>query len=102
MRTGSAKPHYDSWYKTADWQRLRYSILVRDMFTCQCGCGHLEHDSSQLVADHKIPHRGEPALFWDANNLQCLAKRCHDSGKQRFEKSGRAKPTYGADGWPIA
>ena len=101
QRSSSPKRRaYDSWYKTAQWQRLRYSVLIRDMFTCQCGCGRIEHDTSKLVADHKIPHRGDPALFWDAGNLQTLTKRCHDSDKQRIEKGGKPKPTYGADGWP--
>jgi 5-methylcytosine-specific restriction protein A len=97
----SSKPAYDKWYKTSQWQKLRWSVLLRDGFTCQCGCNRLEHDTSQLVADHKIPHRGDPALFWDASNLQTLTKHCHDSDKQRIEKGGKAKPTYGSDGWPI-
>lgn len=29
------------------------------------------------------------ALFWDRTNWQSLCKACHDSVKQRFEKSGR-------------
>ena len=95
------KPEYDRWYKTAEWQRLRYRCLERDLFTCQCGCGRMEYDTSKLVADHKTPHRGNPALFWDIYNLQCMTKRCHDSGKQSMEKSGKARPTYGADGWPV-
>ncbi|AXQ93192.1 HNH endonuclease [Cereibacter sphaeroides] len=75
------------WYKTARWQRLRWSVLVRDLFTCQReGCGRLEADTSLLVADHKIPHRGDEALFWDAANLQCLCKTCHDRDKQREER----------------
>jgi len=72
-------------YKKARWQKLRWSVLVRDMFTCK-RCGRLEADTSQLVADHKIPHRGDEALFWDAGNLQCLCKTCHDRDKQREER----------------
>lgn len=30
------------------------------------------------VVDHRIPHRGDPILFWDAANWQALCKRCHD------------------------
>jgi 5-methylcytosine-specific restriction endonuclease McrA len=75
------------WYKTARWQRLRMSILRRDLFTCQWrGCGRVEADTSLLVADHRKPHRGDEALFWDADNLWCLCKRCHDSLKQRQER----------------
>lgn len=74
-----------AWYKTARWQRLRWSILLRDLFTCQI-CGVIEGVTSQLVADHKTAHRGDEVLFWDDGNLQCLCKTCHDSIKQRDER----------------
>jgi 5-methylcytosine-specific restriction endonuclease McrA len=74
------------WYKTSRWQKLRMQILVRALFTCQmAGCGRVEGKTSQLVADHRIPHRGNEGLFWDADNLQCLCKPCHDRLKQRQE-----------------
>jgi hypothetical protein len=52
------------------------------------------------VVDHRIPHNGDLALFWDENNWQAMAKECHDSYKQSLEKSGYIK---GADhsGMPI-
>jgi 5-methylcytosine-specific restriction enzyme A len=40
------------------------------------------------VVDHKLPHRGDSKLFFDASNLQSLAKQCHDSWKQALERSG--------------
>lgn len=40
------------------------------------------------VVDHIRPHRGDEGLFWDTHNWQSLCKQCHDSHKQRFEKSG--------------
>jgi 5-methylcytosine-specific restriction enzyme A len=30
------------------------------------------------VVDHIVPHRGDPALFWDESNWQAMAKVCHD------------------------
>lgn len=40
-RERDARP-YRQWYKTARWQRLRWSVLVRDLFTCQWpGCGRI-------------------------------------------------------------
>ena len=84
-RQRDAQP-WRRWYKTARWQKLRMSVLVRDLFTCQwAGCGRIEADTSQLVADHRKPHRGDEALFWDDHNLWCLCKPCHDSAKQRLE-----------------
>lgn len=86
-----------AWYKTAKWQKLRWSILVRDHFTCQmAGCGKIETDTSLLVADHRIPHRGDSGLFWDDDNLQCLCKSCHDSLKQKEEAATRNR---GQGGW---
>lgn len=100
MKASGTEPHYKAWYKTARWQRLRWSILVRDSFTCSM-CGRLEGNTSQLVADHKRPHRGDETLFWDAENLTVLCKPCHDSDKQRIEKGGKARVTIGEDGWPV-
>lgn len=33
---------------------------------------------SATVVDHKVPHRGDPALMWDEQNWQALCKPCHD------------------------
>lgn len=42
------------------------------------------------VVDHKIPHRGDPKLFWDTDNWQSLCKPCHD------RKTGQedSRPVY--------
>ena len=75
------------WYNTARWQKLRWSVLSRDLFRCQM-CGSIEADTSKLVADHKAPHRGDPALFWNEEGIWCLCKSCHDGAKQREERRG--------------
>lgn len=85
-RHRDATQPWRQWYKTARWQRLRWSILVRDLFTCQ-RCKKVEGNTRLLVADHKTPHRGDEALFWDAGNLQCLCKTCHDGVKQAEEQA---------------
>lgn len=87
-RQRDAQP-WRRWYKLARWQKLRWAVLVRDLFTCQ-RCRKVETDTSQLVADHKRPHRGVEALFWDILNLWTLCKPCHDSWKQRQEQAERA------------
>lgn len=74
------------WYKTSRWQKLRWSVLVRDLFTCQM-CKRVEADTSQLVGDHKLPHRGDERMFWDEANIQCVCKHCHDGEKQRQERN---------------
>lgn len=75
------------WYKTARWKALRWSVLIRDLFTCQM-CRHIEGDTSKLVADHRVPHRGDETLFWDEANLWTLCAGCHSGAKQREENAG--------------
>lgn len=82
----AARPGWHGWYKTARWQRLRWKVLERACFTCAM-CGVIEGRKGQLVADHVQPHRGDPDLFWDEANLQCLCKTCHDSTKQRADRA---------------
>lgn len=72
------------WYKTARWQKLRMTILVRDLFTCQM-CKKLEINTSQLVCDHKEQHHGNEEAFW-SGPFQTLCKPCHDSTKQKEER----------------
>lgn len=79
-----------TWYNSSEWRGvpngLRWQCLTRDRFTCQwSGCGRIEADTSQLVADHIEPHRGVKRLFFDLRNLQTLCKPCHDTHKQRAE-----------------
>lgn len=87
-RRRDATQPWRAWYKTARWQKLRWSVLVRDLFTCQMtACGRVVADTSKLVADHKIAHRGDERLFWDENNLHCICKDCHDRVKQSEERA---------------
>ena len=86
-RSPRPQPPWRNWYKTARWARLRLRIFIRDGFQCQCGCGRIEGNTSKLVADHKVPHRGDERLFWDEDNVQTYLKPCHDSKKQREEQA---------------
>ena len=71
------------------WQRASKGFLARHpLCQCpQCAEGKIRVRAATVV-DHKIPHRGDMKLFWDQNNWQSMAKDCHDSYKQRLEKSG--------------
>ena len=90
---------YRRLYKTKAWQQLRKACLTRDSFTCRF-CGKLEWNGSRLVADHIRPHRGDEALFFDLENLQCLCVGCHDGAKQSEERLGYSTQ-IGEDGWPV-
>lgn len=70
----------------AKWQKAREDWLAEHPL-CE---DHLQrgHVVPATVVDHKIPHRGDLKLFWDRKNWQSLCKCCHDSHKQRLEKSG--------------
>ena len=62
--------------------RLRRSVhLAYNPCCARCG-------APATVVDHKVPHRGDRALFDDPANLQSLCKPCHDGWKQRQEREG--------------
>jgi 5-methylcytosine-specific restriction enzyme A len=80
-------------YNTKRWRcpktGMRRLVLDRDEHACQmCGCLLIgsKHAPNSPIVDHKKPHRGNLALFWDIENLQALCKSCHDSTKQAMER----------------
>ena len=96
------KPQWWAWYDTAAWRHLRHQTFSRDSLICQiCGgiCSGRSPAPHSPVCDHKVPHRGDATLFYDATNLWTLCKHCHDSDKQRQERTGYSMAP-GADGWP--
>lgn len=52
------------------------------------------------VVDHKVPHRGDPTLFWDQANWQTLCASCHNAHKQSQEATGRERGCS-TDGMPL-
>lgn len=80
------KQQWRKWYRTARWRALRKAVLIRDSLTCQ-RCGHIEPDTSNLVANHKRPHRGDERLFWDERNVETVCKPCHDGPIQSEERA---------------
>ena len=78
--------------------------LERDRYTCRrCGCFVLEgdrHHPRAAVVNHKVRHKGEPALFFDLGTTETVCKQDHDTLIQREEARGY---TIGADtdGRPI-
>jgi len=77
-------------YNSRRWRALRDAVYERDHWTCQktgqiCVGKHPAPNSP--VADHIVPHHGNPDLFWDKDNIQTVSKAYHDSQKQREEKA---------------
>lgn len=90
QRREAEKP-WRKWYRTARWRKLREQVLKRDLYRCRQTnvmlTGRANAPDSPVV-DHIIPHRGDPDLFWDIDNLQAVAKSWHDGEKQRQERAG--------------
>ncbi|MXS81562.1 HNH endonuclease [Nitrosomonas oligotropha] len=80
------------------WQKARKEFL-KDNPLC---IDHKERGYivDATVVDHIKPHRGDQELFWDRSNWQALCEVCHDSHKQRLEKSG-IDAGCSVDGIPI-
>lgn len=91
------KPEHQHLYN-GPWRKERLHFLDRNPLCSYCA--EEGRVTAAEVVDHIIPHRGDPALFWDITNWQPLCKWCHDSVKQREEKSGPVK-RIGPDGWPV-
>lgn len=88
-RERSEHQPWRAWYKLARWRRLAAQVLLRDNYTCQQTGAILAFKSphpQSPVAHHKRPHRGDPSLFWDENNIECVSKEWHDAEGQRQEK----------------
>jgi len=75
-----------AWPYTYKWQQASKGFLKKHPW---CAF-HLRRRIyiTAVVVDHKTPHRNDMTLFWDRGNWQGLCKHCHDSVKQRLEKSG--------------
>lgn len=73
------------WYKTAEWQAIRWDVLVAANFTC-VRCKRI-FASANLVGDHIKRHSGDRELFFDRSNVQCMCATCHNRDKQREERA---------------
>ena len=86
QRSEEAKLHR-KWYSTAPWKTIRHQRLDLDKGLCQMCLRAGKHVAGSVV-DHKIPHRGDPELFFCLENTQVLCKKHHDSDKQSEEVRG--------------
>lgn len=72
-------------YQTKWWWRAR-AIMRRDHPWCVF-CASKGLQVRMKMVDHKTPHRGNPALFFNFNNLQSLCLNCHNSVKAALERN---------------
>ena len=86
---------------TSAWQKARDAFL-RENPLCAMHRERGQHVAARVVDHIKAPRLRDAldskdderiaaarSLFWDRANWQPLCKLCHDSVKQRLEKSGR-------------
>ncbi len=102
-RTEQAKG-WQSWYKTAQWRKLRKAQLEQHPW---CQCPHCREGKGAWreasIVDHHTPHKGDRRAFFNPKNLRSMNKQCHDSFKQSQDKGG-AGFLKGVDtnGWPLS
>lgn len=63
------------WYGTLRWQQLRAEALR--LYPLCVDCLAVGHTEPSTDADHVLPHRGDPVLFWDLGNLRGRCHSCH-------------------------
>jgi 5-methylcytosine-specific restriction enzyme A len=87
-RRTAAQRGYGSAWQRASKAYLRAHPIAVDIYH--------HHVGPQLaeVVDHRIPHRGDMALFWDESNWQGLTKADHDR-KTAEEDGGFGRPRLG-------
>ncbi|MGE3247968.1 MAG: HNH endonuclease [Beijerinckiaceae bacterium] len=62
------------------WREAREEFIRRNPVCAFCG-------APSTVVDHIEPHKGDLKLFWRRSNWQALCASCHNSRKQRIERS---------------
>lgn len=72
----------------ARWQRRRRRQLEAEPLCRMCAARGMV--VAATVADHVLPHRGDPLLF-EEGELQSLCASCHSADKQSMERTGRVR-----------
>lgn len=85
-------------YNSHRWRKLRLAYLKANPL-CRM-CSQAGRVTPATICDHIKPHKGDIALFY-GGPFQPLCKECHDGPKQSQERTGKAKPVIGLDGWPV-
>jgi 5-methylcytosine-specific restriction protein A len=86
-------------YGTALWIKGRAWFLRQHPLCVFCEEEGIAEPAT--ILDHKIPHKGDKALFYDQANWQGLCKIHHDSMKQIMEKNAHLPQVDPLTGWPV-
>ncbi len=99
-RRSEAARAYRRLYSTRRWRDAREAQLGLVPLCERCTSHGLV--VAATVVNHRKPHKGDEALFWDPDNHQSLCAPCHDGETQSRERTGRNYDSaVGADGMPI-
>lgn len=72
-------------YQSARWKALRARVLREANYLCECDeCKARPVGEPANTVDHRIPHRGDPALMWSRSNLMAMS-HAHHSRKTAAE-----------------
>ena len=85
-------------YDSPRWRKLRAFVLAEEPL-CRL-CAEMGRDTPANTVDHIQPHKNNPNLFFDRNNLQSLCASCHSRHKRIQENSGLL-PGCDINGFPI-
>ncbi len=58
------------------WRAARKRFLELNPLCAECN--RLGRVTAATVVDHVVPHKGDPALFWNQANWAPMCKRHHD------------------------
>lgn len=76
-------------YNDRRWRKVRAAHLLDNPLCVMCQ--QAGRTVPATVVDHIKPHRGDPELFWDLDNLQSICKAHHDGAKQSQDRTGRVR-----------
>lgn len=88
---------YRKLYKARAWLNARAAQLAKQPLCEPCLVEGVA--TSATVVNHRKPHKGDLALFYDPANHQSVCKPHHDGPIQREEHAGFSS-AVDAGGWP--
>lgn len=74
-------PMISALYSSKAWRTLRALVLAES--GGQCSTPRCAFTATRV--DHRVPHRGDYALFFDRENLSAMCQHCHDAKTARHD-----------------
>ena len=75
------------WYDSSRWRKCAKIHLDSNPICIYCLRRGMDNVSATIV-HHRIPHKGNYDLFWDATNWESVCATCHSGILQKAEKGG--------------